>query len=269
MINQQLLGELINAPLALLTIKDKEVISHINNLIPYSTGFEIECDMAENYNKDSFTNIPDILDVDNSSFEQRYRIPNGIKGMICLYNICTQLKTNSLLNPLSGIHYHIDCKTDQSWNLLSINVLDRNSKWILPELDKWEFRGDQRRGIGSSGYWIRRNIIETLEFRIGNMSFDYSVLLKNIISANSIVKKLKDSVGVTTQPVYEEVDSTKILNYLKTISFNCNPQLSRLLLLKTKIDTFHLQKTKELEASTYTEEPPIIRSRTHIIKPSK
>lgn len=264
MINEQLLGELINAPLALLTIKDKEIINHINNLIPYSTGFEIECDMSESYNVNNFKRIPDILDINNSSCEQRYRIPNGIKGMICLYNICIQLRLNSLLNPLSGIHYHIDCKTDNSWSLLSDNLLDKNSKWILPELDKWEFRGTQRRGIGNQNSWIRRNELNTLEFRIGNMSFDYKILLQNIISANSIIKKLKDSINIETQPVFEEVDSTKILNYLKTVSYNSTNKINS---LKNKVEELKAQQVKKPEL-IFTEAPPIVRSRTHIFKPS-
>ena len=97
-----------SSPLPLLSIKDEKIIDFVNSFLPYSTGFEIECNQGKNFNVENFENIPDIISVNIDSSEQRFRVPNGIKGIICLYNICEQLKLNSEENPLSGIHYHVD-----------------------------------------------------------------------------------------------------------------------------------------------------------------
>ena len=76
----------------------------------YSTGFEIECSCKEDVNFKAFRNIPNIIEADvNTCNEQRFRIPNGIEGLQCLFNISIVLKKEALLNPGSGIHYHIDC----------------------------------------------------------------------------------------------------------------------------------------------------------------
>src|SRR5687768_16362332 len=119
-----------NSPLSLLAIKDKQVIQYLNELIPYSRAFEIECDKSPVYSNEAFRNIPDIMDVNNSDFEQRYRIPNGLRGIICIYNISTQLKINSLLNPHSSIHYHTDC-TDCYYNISSLIQKPENVEYIL------------------------------------------------------------------------------------------------------------------------------------------
>lgn len=268
MINNNLLEELIHAPLILLTIKDKEIINQVNNLISYSTGFEIECDQNKNiYKVENFTSIPDIMDVDNSTCEQRYRIPNGIKGMLCLYNICYQLKINSLLNSGSGIHYHIDCR-DAPILYKDNKILDENSDWILPILDTWDFRGSQSRGIGSSGIWIRISYHKTLEFRIGNMSFDYKVLLKNIISANNIVRRLKDELNIEP-PTFEQPDVKKLLEYAKTNNYQVsNIWQSKMQSINSQLEKI---KEKEIKPTELTEDvKTIVSSRSHrIVKPSK
>jgi len=48
-------GILQTDPLLLLAIKDKQVIEQLNNLIPYSTAFEIECDQAPDYKELNFS----------------------------------------------------------------------------------------------------------------------------------------------------------------------------------------------------------------------
>src|SRR5690606_2245349 len=109
---------------------------------------EIECDMVgnpdygtkgskitQNHNQ-IFRNIPDIISVDNDNWEQRYRIPNGLKGIICLYHISKQLKLNSLLNPKSSVHYHVDC-TDCYSEIANIVRKSTNIEYILSELDTW------------------------------------------------------------------------------------------------------------------------------------
>ena len=77
--------------------------------LPYSVGIEFECIQNEHFNIEEFKSIPNILDVNVDTGEQRFRIPAGLNGIKTLYKISEALKQNSLLNPLSGIHYHVDC----------------------------------------------------------------------------------------------------------------------------------------------------------------
>jgi hypothetical protein len=272
MINKEMIMDLVNNnPLSLLVIKDKETIDYINNLIPYSSAFEIECDMVgnpkygsiewENHNN-TFKAIPDIMAVSNDTNEQRYRIPNGLKGIICLFNICTQLKMHSLLNPLSSIHYHVDC-TDY-WGEAFKDKVIRNQDWILSELDTW--LGNDIAINRSMECWFKINDLKTIEFRLGEMTFDYRIILKRIMHCNSMVRKFKDEMYITPI-IFKELDSNKILNYLKTVSYSNVGQMNKINNLKKQVEA--LQKPKEkVELVIPVELPPTIRSRTHIFKPS-
>jgi hypothetical protein len=182
-----------NNPKSLSSIKDERLKKAIDSFLPYSTGFEIECDYDTNYSVESFKSIPNIMEVRNDDSEQRYRIPSGLKGLVCLQDICDQLRLNSKMNLDSGIHYQIDC-TDW-FELINQDVLDKHKDWILCELDKWDYKGSyNNRNVSMSGHsWVRTNREhKTLEFRCGEMSFDYNHLVTRIISANSIVKRVKE-----------------------------------------------------------------------------
>ena len=171
-----------------------DVIKVSNYYLPFSTGFEIECFKQEGYNEYNFTSIPNIIEVINDNSEQRYRIPSGIDGFICLYEICKQLRLNSYENPLSGIHYHIDC-TD-FYEDLSNDFINEIVEGLLIKLDSWNYKGTyNRRGFSGSnigGQWVRKQLFfKTLEFRIGEMTFDYSLMFKRITHLQEIVKDLK------------------------------------------------------------------------------
>lgn len=185
-------------PLPLLNITNKRILSSIDEYLPYSTGFEIECHMnKDTFDIDKFKDIPNIIEVNCDSSEQRFRIPTGLNGLVCLYEICNQLKKNSLLNPGSGIHYHVDM-TD-CYDVLTEEVIKDNGEWILTELDTWEYKGtynSRNCNFSSSHHWLRfQECFKTGEFRIGEMSFDYEVLVKRIIHANKIIRRLKDAVS--------------------------------------------------------------------------
>jgi hypothetical protein len=186
-------------PLSLNSIKNEILINQINQFLPYSTGIEIECRQSSHFKLSKFENIPDIMDVQCDSGEQRFRIPNGIKGMICLFNICKQLKLNSELNPLSGIHYHIDM-TDV-FHLLTKELVDKNKEWILIELDKWEDAKNtfQKRDcrINDRCYVNFQSQFKTAEIRIGTQSFDYAFIIKRIIEANQMIRKFKEIILAT------------------------------------------------------------------------
>jgi hypothetical protein len=215
-----------------LDVSDPDVIEAGDFYLPYSTGFEIECHQAEHYDVSCFTEIPNIMEVNNDSSEQRYRIPSGIKGLICLYHIAYQLQLNNIHTD-SGIHYHVDCtdlanfkenkyyQQDRNESLYSMKYLKKYEDLILSELDSWRYPGTYNtRQFASGGSWVRMNIsFNTLEFRIGEMTFDYKVLLRRIVHLNAIMRYVKNQLIADYMkehhPIlkYEEEDS--IENILK------------------------------------------------------
>lgn len=180
-------------PLSLISLSENEK-KKIENLFPFSVGMEVEtCPLLEDYKsiiriKGDFEKVG-LLDLDINNCEQRFRFCNGLKGAIQVYDVCKLLHEHMYFNEGSGIHYHIDF-TDM-WEELERDEL-KNQDWILEELDKWDYKGSyNKRGISPNGNWIRWNGLKTLEFRIGNMSFDYREIIRRIISAQSISVKVK------------------------------------------------------------------------------
>lgn len=268
MINNELIGELLKTPLSLLVIKDQATINQLNSIIPYSTGFEIECDKSPIFDTKNFTNIPDIIDVNCDSTEQRYRIPNGLKGIICLYNICDQLRYNSLLNPASGIHYHIDA-TYKNEEIQKVTL--RNKTWILNELDSWEYKGTYNaRDIGIGSYWIRLNSLKTLEFRLGDMSFNFNYILKRISHCNSIVRRVKDQIEGYPKPEYEVIDAHKIIAYRKSLLLKNTETMSRIGRINDKITEMNKKLIAYDPINDLAEIQSKYRNRLHRInRPSK
>lgn len=164
--------------------------------LPYSTGFEIECCNKEGVPLSVYDNIPLVMEAPCCSDELRFRIPSGIDGLKALYNISQHLKEHALLNPQSGIHYHVDCS--EIYDNLNDNFIAKHSEWILKELDTWGYKGTYNKRIcefsGSRNYTRFKNSTKTMEFRIGEMTFSYELLFKRIVHVNAIVRKLKKSL---------------------------------------------------------------------------
>jgi len=184
------LEQLANNPLLLLF--NKSYIDSVNNFLPYSVGIEIECYLKDTFNIESFRKVPYILDVKKyNNGEVAFRIPNGVKGLICLYLFLELLKTQAELNPKSGIHYHIDTTGIPDVTVQSL-MLD-NEQTILNQLDLWEYKGTYNKRavvVNSKGNWVNiRNNLHTVEFRIGEMSFDYKLLLNRINDCSILVAK--------------------------------------------------------------------------------
>lgn len=205
-------------PLALLAIGDDvESIRLVNSYLPFTTGFEIECTQDPLFELSSFTNIPDIVNVNIDSSEQRFQIPAGISGFICLWHITEQLKTNSQLNYGSGLHYHIDFGETACAKIRKVEY--DKFKWILDELDSWKYIGTyNKRAITDSRTWVRvPTEHKTVEIRIGEMSFDYELIIKRIIHCNQIVMKMKQQLNVEVAISDEGIiNKQRILDYLKT-----------------------------------------------------
>lgn len=180
-----------NNPLALLALENAEEIGLA--VLPYSIGIELECFQKTSFNKDAFLAIPDILEVRVDTGEQRFRIPKGLKGLICFWNICEKLYEYSELNMGSGNHVHCDF-SECDFKFIDQSFVDNNKEWVLKELDTWNYKGkyNGRTLNNFKGGWAGfRSNKKSLEFRIIEMSFSYSVLLKRIVHICEISKKLK------------------------------------------------------------------------------
>jgi hypothetical protein len=189
-------------PLSLLTVKNKNILKIINDYLPFSVGIEIECDNKNTFNINNFKNIENILDVNCSFSEKRFRIPKGLNGLICLFNITKTLKKECLLNPLSGIHYHIDM-TD-TFDKINQEIIENFKEYILKELDSWNYIGtyNKRDVLLDVRCWVRFDSSKkTCEFRIGEMTFDYELIFKRILHCSQIVKFIKDNLDINKKIV--------------------------------------------------------------------
>lgn len=200
-------------------LPDKPEIEEVGlYYLPFSTGFEIEC--ASKYDTipsdviDEFRAIPHIMHVDINNDEQRFRIPEGLKGLQCLFEISTLLKKHHELNMGSGIHYHVDCSI--IWSALSKDFIEKESFNILKELDTWEYKGtyNSRACVFSeTRNWTRfKSYTKTMEFRIGEMTFDYPLLFKRITHANQIVLDLASKLLDFKVYKYDLNNIIKIVN---------------------------------------------------------
>lgn len=188
-------------PLALSTFP-VQLQRLVDSLLPYSVGFEIECStISDNYyvTQGLARQIPNIVDVYFDDNEQRFRIPAGVEGLICLYNISEFLKEHSQLNLASGIHYHIDFQdmlyTSDMWRGFHPDkIAKENNSWILKELDTWKYTGAfNHRLVSTRKTWVRLHEgYNTMEVRIGEMTFDYKLLVKRILHCSAIAKRLKN-----------------------------------------------------------------------------
>ena len=205
-----------NYPLSLNNLKNEYLIEQASSYLPYSVGFEIECNSKYTDNKISevFSKIPDIMDVSGGNYEVRFRIPKGIKGMICLYNICLKLPQYFTLNIGSGIHYHIDF-TDFP-EAFNHDFIKKHNDYIIKELIKWKTALDTK-SVNAKCYlntrgWVQfQSGFKTMEVRIGEMTFDYTTIIKRMIDCNRIAKEIKGDIN------YEE-KLNKLRNKLKQLN---------------------------------------------------
>jgi len=231
-------------PLALLALKNKESILKVNSYLPFSVGFEIECSPLADKTissavKEEFRGIPYILHADvNPNGEIRFRIPAGINGFICLYYISKKLKVWFGLNEGSGIHYHVGLEN------YTYNPNKNCQDFILKELDTWQYKGSyNKRSISNfKGNWVRYpTALKTVEYRIGEMTFDYDLLIKRIVHVSSITQYvIEHNTNLRVSIPNYEFDVTYHLSYLK-INQKSNT-FAKLLILEEQIKELEEQK---------------------------
>ncbi len=141
------------------------------------------------------------------------------------------------------IHYHIDCTDCYRTIRNHVDSYPCEGNWILDELDSWGYKGTYNgRRIGG---WLRANSLETLEYRCGEMTFDYQDLIKNIIHANDITKRLKKEIGIEYIPNREVVDFSRVIGYLQTNI--TNPLKAEIATLRNKLKELEQEEKGESE----------------------
>jgi hypothetical protein len=203
-------------PLLLIT-HYKEHQKTIDSYLPYSIGIEIECSRKDNYMVEFFQKIPYMMEVNSDSGESRFRIPNGLRGLICLYLLSLTCKQQLELNPDSGIHYH--CDLTDCYSKFKKEMTPSHNEYILSELDKWDYKGtyNPRKVVGECyASWARfQDTFKTIEIRIGEMTFEYELLLKRILHITEIVDTVASSMGIDRKVKYEPVNQDIVYNFLK------------------------------------------------------
>lgn len=271
MSNISLIEEAVNtAPLSLLALSTRD-LEEANKFLPYSIGMEFETplnmtlfegDMGRA--KQVFSQIPFIMSVDLSHGEQRLRIPNGVKGLLCLYSITDFLKTYCEFNHLSGIHYHVDMT--HSYNVVASNLTPVLKEYVLKELEKeWNPGTYNPRGISDTTAWVRKQSgFKTFEFRIGEMTFDYALLIKRIRHASGLIKYLNTSFGIQDPsiPVITVEEKRQFVNF---ISSGAGRNLDALELSALKNELDKLTKSKNFDY-TPEEKDKILKSRIIKVK---
>lgn len=195
----------------LLLLYNNKYLNICNTVLPFSVGIEIECNRNITFDLNKFKSIPYLLDFSSSDNETRFRIPNGVKGLISLYLTLELLKTQCELNPDSGIHYHIDMTNNKEY----LNTVTNHRNYILGELDSWGYKGTyNKREIGEGkSKWVNiRRDFKTLEFRIGEMSFDYNLILHRINHCSQIVYRIVKNNIITYN---NDINVEDVKTYLK------------------------------------------------------
>lgn len=185
---------------SLLPTLPKNLVYQADQMMRRSVGIEIECQQKNEYSSyevgEILRKIPGVMASDVDSGEKRFRIISGSQGMIALYKICDALKQTCLLNPQSGIHYHIDFSWSNYWKVYSYNTreyfLQTHEFWILKALESWNYTGKYNEWKVSQGKTAVKfhDIYNTIEFRIGEMTFDYEVMIQRILHAQRIVEAI-------------------------------------------------------------------------------
>ena len=247
-VNKKLVKECIfKAPLLLIDLynKNKQVKNLVDHYIPFSIGMELETFRKKSYNQELFNQIPNIIEVRADSEEQRYRIPSGINGLICLYLITRETKNHCKLDTKGSIHYHVDM-THIFSDIANYNFIDRNDDWILRELDSWGKKKDSHRKIFvDSRAWVNlQSSYKTMEVRIGDMSFEYEYIIKKILHCCSIVRRIHEAYN---KPII--IDNSRIVSIQEIERFN---KISTSIKYNTNIESLRV-KRKELEEPTSNE----------------
>lgn len=181
------------------------LVRYINSIFTRDIGIEIEAILKSNYTivdfHEAWNNANLVCSEDSDADEIRIRLnfyDNSIsRCLIDLYLGLEIIKEYYKLNILSGIHYHVDCPTIFLTPNIAYdsNIVSNQHEWVFKALSSWNYneaKGGNARYI-SILKWSQvriHRVYKTLEYRIGEMTFDYSVILKRIVHITNITNKI-------------------------------------------------------------------------------
>lgn len=187
-------------PLPLLHLKDKKLIDYANSLFPTSVGLEFETFLPTAFGMlDCSHAFPKtLLSINYNALEKelQVRVASGIQGMVDLYEVSNVLKKHAKFNKQSGIHYHINVGDFNLQSLICF-LAEHEKKKALEQLISWNYKGiyNLPQLSSSKNSWIRIHPnYPTLEFRVGEMTFDYARLFKRATHAQKITTTIIEKV---------------------------------------------------------------------------
>ena len=195
-----------NNPIA-LDFVDTKLKNIANNYLPVHTGFEIEC--ANDYEAidNRLDKLEGIIECGSSYDEIRFRITSGIKGMIALSKALEIIKEYAHPNPINGIHYHISAdKFHEYYRRIDGKTFSTiiHTEWfkeavsnpILKSLLSWNYSGSYNSWeVSTEKRAVRiHDCYHTLEYRIGEHTFDYNLIMKRITHCHSLTIKATSNI---------------------------------------------------------------------------
>ena len=220
---------------------DKKITKGIlRKMLPLRSSIEIECISSLKINC-SISNYSllkkGVIDLDddnntciNEYCEHRISICD-YKQALGLYNILKEMKKYCKLNPISGTHIHID----YSSILCSLSITDTDSFYhiLRDEFDKeldtvYQIFGSKYNGvfnrkitrINYKGSWISiRTNLRSIEYRIGDCTFEYNEIIKQMIDLNKLtIKVFKRAKTIyMKKKIYTKQEQTSSLRYCDII----------------------------------------------------
>ena len=241
--------KLFVSPLLVLKecLENKEVLDYCNSLIPYSVGIEMEYDLLQENIKHTSSIDFYCLDKQFWSNEQTFRIPNGYKGLLCLELVSLYLKKYQT-NTNSGNHYHIDCTE----NYLEVfKAIKKEKEFVLSELETWGTNDIiNKKEIGQDTkftYCNLRSHFKTAEFRIGELTCEFPLLLNRILSCTDIIKTVRQRHNLEYDIVYDNIINKQYI--LNQIEINDNQYIDFINKEKIELINKRKQDRKELKES--------------------
>lgn len=208
--------------------------------LPHSIGIEIECGYNKsidlNIIKEEWSKLPIMEKNSPNDGENKFRIDNGKNGLIGLFEVSNYCKQYLLLNEGSGIHYHVDAPwvgKIEKINHEPKGLNDFVRDFILKELDSWNYKGTYNiRNISydTKGHWVNmRSDFGTVEYRIGEMTFDYPLLLKRILHISKLTEYLRLGFGKVQNSFLQKL----LDEYEKDSSDETIPNLNQIIVKNT------------------------------------
>lgn len=199
----------------------KRLTKIISNLVPYRVGIEFECFGAVgNYlikdKKPNNERIKKVLGIYDFSEDEHTHNPNdgtqdaslnevrvsflGYKQLIPFYKTIMILN-KCLIIPAEkgGIHIHIDAPFVKDNTDKAIKWFDRKiiQSEILRVFGGYKGTYNQRGADISKGYYVRiATTYNTIEFRIGHLTFDYDTIIRWVIECSKLVRRCATELGV-------------------------------------------------------------------------